>query len=378
MQTLGTYVQSQRPIIQSKLAASSWKSECSRLNIIESEIGHVRLNDIDETFVLQWVSKKHPDYKRGKKAKHTLVQWSPKTRNAYLGLLKKLLESAEHDRLIASSPLAQVELYKLSDAEALPFSRAELAKILSYKEACYEARLLVMLGATTGLRISELIALGWEDVDFKNQCLHVRRAKPLAKAPYKVTKTKSSQRKVELNTHAISALRELERYTRSHPQKRVDVIQRDNFTKKREGVKFVFYNSATGKPFIDPKQYAKTFFTPMLKALDIEHRGPNQIRHTFASQAITMGAPLEWVRTQLGHTTLEMLNKHYARWIIDDADDVSALFDEKMASAFKLTELSENSIVVDRKALEAENQQPQPKSSWVQRFFSPLLKWCRI
>ncbi|MGC9493571.1 hypothetical protein ACP45A_12860, partial [Vibrio genomosp. F10] len=91
---------------------------------------------------------------------------------------------------------------------------------------------------------------------------------------------------------------------------RVNVKQRDNHTVKKVGVKFVFYNTRSDKPFTDPKQYAKMFFTPQLKALGIQHRGAKHTRHTFVVEAIKKGMTKDYIRVQLGCRSDDLFNLH--------------------------------------------------------------------
>jgi len=58
-----------------------------------------------------------------------------------------------------------------------------------------------------------------------------------------------------------------------------------------------------------------------LKALNIPHRSAYETRHTFASIMVTACLPDGWVRRQMGHSTMKMLEEVYAKWL-DDADKV--------------------------------------------------------
>lgn len=66
------------------------------------------------------------------------------------------------------------------------------------------------------------------------------------------------------------------------------------------------------------KQYGR-FFEIHCKLANVRYRGPNQARHTYASQLLTKGAPKEWIAGQMGHTTTKMIDDHYGKWIVDDA-----------------------------------------------------------
>src|SRR5260370_10593600 len=58
-------------------------------------------------------------------------------------------------------------------------------------------RTLVLVTAATALRISEILALQWRDIDVKNQCIYVRRAYVYVK--FCNPKSKASQRPVPLH-----------------------------------------------------------------------------------------------------------------------------------------------------------------------------------
>jgi integrase len=217
---------------------------------------------------------------------------------------------AIEDELIRDSKLDNVSRSKSDGETPQPFTQKEILLISNHENTSHQARLIFVLAVTTGLKISELIALGWEDINFHTKTLFVRRTKTLARGHYEVPSNDVVQRKVELNDLAVAALRTVEKYSGERRQQRVNVKQRDNHTVKKVGVKFVFYNTRSDKPFTDPKQYAKMFFTPQLKALGIQHRGPKHTRHTFVVEAIKKGMTKDYIRVQLGCRRDDLFNLH--------------------------------------------------------------------
>ncbi|MOA57240.1 Phage integrase family protein [compost metagenome] len=72
------------------------------------------------------------------------------------------------------------------------------------------------------------------------------------------------------------------------------------------------------------------WLTAHLKRARVRHRGPNQCRHTFASQALSCYVPVEWVARQLGHTDTTMVKKHYGRWIPADTRSMAGIVSQMM------------------------------------------------
>jgi integrase len=101
----------------------------------------------------------------------------------------------------------------------------------------------------------------------------------------------------------------------------VGVVDRDNRTIKPRALSFVFL-APRGEPFRDADQYRNQFWAGHLKTAGVRYRGPNQCRHTFASQLLTSGGVnVEWVAEQMGHTSTAMIWRHYGKWIKDDERD---------------------------------------------------------
>jgi len=58
----------------------------------------------------------------------------------------------------------------------------------------------------------------------------------------------------------------------------------------------------------------------LVESLGIRYRTPYNWRHTYASLALMDGASPEFVAQQLGHS-VDVMRKHYAKWISGDYDD---------------------------------------------------------
>ena len=53
----------------------------------------------------------------------------------------------------------------------------------------------------------------------------------------------------------------------------------------------------------------------------VSHRPAYQLRHTFASCMLMIGAKSTWLAKQMGHEDTGMINKIYGKWIKNDDPD---------------------------------------------------------
>lgn len=253
---------------------------------------------------------------------------APKTVNDIFTVVRGVWADAFADGIIRTNPLDRIKNIErdMDEDSADPFTRDELQQLAVVKEGRAQDVNMILFDCWAGLSVSELIALGWDDVDLEAGTVSIRRAR--VNSEYKIPKEKSRARIVELIDPAIEYLRRQEQYTRHLPYITVDVTQRDNISKKRENVRFVFRNGQSGEPWYGSS--LGRWFTTHLKQVQVRHRGPNQCRHTFASQALSSYVPVEWVSRQLGHTDTTMVKKHYGRWIPNDTKSLAGLVSQMM------------------------------------------------
>ena len=234
---------------------------------------------------------------------------SAKMVNNVLIPLRGMLSDAHADGLIDRNPMDRVKNLTHRAREPEPFTPDEVAAIL--KACAGQVRNLFEFAFWTGLRTSELIALEWGDVDWRGDCIYVRRASVAKKT--KPTKTKSGERTVRLLPPALSALKAQKPYTR---------LQRGQ----------VFHNPLTGEPWIDDQQIRKSAWIPALTRAGVAYRTPYQTRHTYASTLLSAGENPMWVAQQMGHTDWGMIRRVYGRWIPDvdvtGGDKITAIWSQ--------------------------------------------------
>jgi len=157
-------------------------------------------------------------------------------------------------------PTASINIALPDDEDPDPFTRDEIESILSTDpraERIQELN-LIQLMLWSGPRVSEAIALAWEDIDLDKGLLNFRRARVRGK--FKTTKTKRSTRVHELILPAREVLEKQLKLTGHLDPTTVEIKQRDNRTIKTEKLRFVFLNSNTGRPHADDFTLRDRFF----------------------------------------------------------------------------------------------------------------------
>ena len=124
-------------------------------------------------------------------------------------LCRRALEKAVAERLIVKNPIEECKAPPIRRKEMHLLSREELQKLLiqARAEGYYEVFLLEL---TTGLRVGELMALQWDDLNFNTGELRIERQVYRTKEELLIQepKTKASIRTVILPPPVVEALKE--------------------------------------------------------------------------------------------------------------------------------------------------------------------------
>ena len=177
----------------------------------------------------------------------------------------------------------------------------EVALLASNAENAQDA-VLYTVAAFTGLRLGELLALRWTDIDFAKRIVHVRRSHVLG-----VEDTPKSHkiRSVPLIDHAAVALDGLSR--------------REHFTDPDDRVFINAVGEVLGQGLLRRR------FKTALVAAELQPMRLHDLRHTFGTIAV-QAFPLSDVKAYMGHSNIEttMLYVHHVPQH-DAADKLSAL-----------------------------------------------------
>ncbi|QYX66632.1 DUF3596 domain-containing protein [Shewanella putrefaciens] len=279
---------------------------------------------------------------------------APKTVNDIFTIIRGVWSEAFHEGTLKTNPLDRVRNIERDNLEetADPFTREELLYIETIDTSRQCDINMIMFWCWSGLSLSEIIALAWEDIDTETWTVKVQRAKVLNQ--YKVPKERGRIRVIELLEPAKFWLQRQMEHTFNQHATKYTIKQRDNITNKQESIRLVFLNGKSGLPWYDHS--VRRWFTGILNGAKLRHRGPNQCRHTFASQMLSNYVPLEWVARQLGHSDTTMIKKHYGKWIPKDSLRMANRISEMMGFSEDNNGLEHPELVPNRSQSNKGNQ----------------------
>lgn len=317
--TLGHYIDLWLDIKRNELAPSGFRIYRGRAErYIRAKWGDRQADQIDHLDLQHWVQTELMPILHNKTVKEIV------------SLVKQIFLLYRMRNRMAHDPTEGLRVLLPDPDDPDPFDRREIAAILNTPTEREQERNLAQFMMWAGPRVSEAIALAWEDVvDLETGIVRLQRSQ--VRGHYKATKTRRSTRELKLLRPAREALQAQARFTRELPPVLVSVTERDNKTVRERKLRFVFHNSRTGAAHTSSDMLLKGWWRPHLKAAGVRFRGPNNCRHTFASQLLSSGAvPLEWIADQMGHTSTDMIRKHYGKWISGDGPDFVSVLERAL------------------------------------------------
>src|SRR3989344_3466478 len=146
-------------------------------------------------------------------------------------------------------------------------SKEEIGKLVASAKNMNH-RLIIQVGYSAGLRVSEIINLRWEDIDFDRNLIHLKRAKG------------KKDRIVVLSQRVKEGLSNLNRSKQS----------------------YVFITNRNGK--YTERTIQKIIENAAFKAGIRKSITPHTLRHSFATHLLESGTDIRYIRDLLGHSDI--------------------------------------------------------------------------
>lgn len=227
--------------------------------------------------------------------KRTGIGLSANSVNAVISVLKNSLKTANMLGYTKSYVADKIIRPKIIEKQIQCFSQFEQKKIESF---CLHSKKKKLYGIViclyTGLRIGELLALKFSDIDFGESLMSVSKTcHDSSKGRVIDTpKTQNSNRIIPLSKPIMNLIKELKVCSLCD-----------------------FLIADFDKP-VAVRSYQRTFEL-LLKKLHIQHKGFHSLRHTFATRSLECGVDVKTLSEILGHKNASITLNRYVHSMLD-------------------------------------------------------------
>ena len=269
-------------------------------NIIElhlvPEFGDISIENLKRRAIQEFLTKK-------KKEGNLLSgkELSSASTNLMLTVLSMAFEYAIDMEICEDNPCVRLKRIPDDSKKIEAFTRDEQKKIEAYIKSSDDRRLFgILLDFYSGMRIGELIALEWQDVDFDKGLIYINKTAYRDKSKtgeWKVCidkpKTKSSERVIPLPTCIIDLMKEYSITSKSN---------------------YVIENKKSERMSIRSYQF---IFEKITEKVGVRKLNFHAIRHTFATRAIECGMDIKTLSEIMGHKNASITLNRYAHSMLD-------------------------------------------------------------
>lgn len=216
---------------------------------------------------------------------------SPKTVRDIVTKLKEIINFYEEEHNTKLN-IKKMSLPKMNKKEIQILSNKEKQKLEKY---CIEQNSLKSLGIliclNTGLRVGEVCALRWENVDFETRRIHVEKTieRIYSKEENKTIviidtpKSITSVRTIPINSKLYNILKQIR-----------------GKSKKND-----FVLTGSSEHYVEPRNY-QYHFKEILKRSKVKKYKFHTLRHTFATNCIEAGMDIKSLSEILGHADVSI------------------------------------------------------------------------
>jgi site-specific recombinase XerD len=227
-------------------------------------IGHLSLTQVRPAHIEQLLSEKQ--------------NLSYSSQHHILIALKGIFKTAVKNGFCARNPTEDITTKQKPSNPPEVFTTAEISEILTAAKT-HRYGIYVQALLYSGLRMGELLALQWGDIDTTNGLIHVRHAIAKSATGWNMKETKTGRARHIGITNTFK-----------------DILN-------AQAKASLFILPGENGDFLRPNQFGfryKQFF----KETGLAYLSPHKCRHTYATHLIKGGADLRSVQTLLGHAQI--------------------------------------------------------------------------
>lgn len=189
-------------------------------------------------------------------------------------------------------------IYPKSPNDELPvLKNSEFIRLVNYVQTNFEIQKIgILLSLFMGMRLGEICALQWEDINFSDETIHIRKT---------IQRLKNLDINAETKTKIVIDTPKSQKSIRDIP---IPSFLLTLLKEYKSGEKTYILTCTTN--YIEPRNYQKKFKI-YLEEAGISDINFHALRHTFATRAVEQGFDIKSLSEILGHSSVKFTMERY-------------------------------------------------------------------
>lgn len=211
---------------------------------------------------------------------------------------------------LSKNPTEFVSKPKVPKKEMDYLTPEEIMKLIESTDTRY--RTLIMFACLTGARLSEILGLRWDDVDFEGGRVYIRQT--LQDGKFYEPKSEKSKRSIAIPSVLVEKLK---------------VHQLNQAVELDENPYNLVFPNSIGKP-IDARNLTRRVLGPALRVAGLRRVGFHTLRHSYVSMLINQGENIKFIQKQVGHSSAKITWDIYSHLFPESEREAVARLEERL------------------------------------------------
>lgn len=308
---------------------------------ISPRLGKLKIQEITQLHIRELIKKLDKD------------GYKYETKNKVRVLLIDMFNKAMVDEFVRKNPAKGISVKRDEEKDIKVLSLEEQSTFFDCCKGTFYDNLFIV-AVSAGMRLGELAALRWEDIDFENQVIHVRRTLVYQKYDedecktfhFELPKTKTSFRDIPMNNQSQMALK------KQYMQKKVIEDKAPIEKRPEEQFRDLLFTTKFNTPLNSQivcdaiKRIVDEINTTRDIIDEMELFSAHAFRHTFATRCFEAGIKPKTVQKYLGHaslqTTMDLYTEVLKEYQAEEMDKLNDILERIGSSGDEFAEAKYN------------------------------------
>lgn len=222
---------------------------------------------------------------------------SEKTIHDLLTLFIQIIKYGQSKNYIGYFDFNSIAYPKIASKELAVLKSSEVTRLVSYVQITFKIEKIgVLLSLFMGIRLGEICALKWKDVNFSEETIRIEKT---------MQRIKNIDKNAESKTKIVIDMPKSQKSIRDIPIPSFILELLKKY--KSDGNNYLL----TGTPeFIEPRVYQE-MFKRYLNEAGVEDINFHALRHTFATRAVEQDFDIKSLSEILGHSSVKFTLERY-------------------------------------------------------------------